>query len=106
MIWRFSSWSSMTRMRFATFRLLVVRGLGRRARSAPRDLALDAHGHLEAERRAPSDRGLHPDPAAVELDDPLRDGKPEPRPAFLPRARAVGLLELLEDPLPIRLGDP
>src|SRR5262245_28922206 len=80
--------------------------MGGRARSAPRDLALDAHGHLEAERGSPPEGRLHPDPAAVELDDPLRDGEPEPRAALLPGARAVSLLELLEDPLPVRLRDP
>src|SRR5262245_30681812 len=106
MIWRFSSWSSMTRMRFATLGSSLSTRWPSRARSAPRGLALDAHRHLEAERRSPSDDGLDPDPATVELDDALRDGESEPRPALLPRARAVGLLEFLEDPLPVRLGDP
>src|SRR5262245_24554157 len=96
----------MTRMRFATSgSSLSARGPSR-ARSAPHGLALDAPRHLEAEPGSPPGRRLHPDPSTVELDDALLDGEPEPRPAFLPRARAVGLLEFLEDSLPVRLGDP
>ena len=49
-----------------------------------------------------AERRLDPDPAAVQLDDPLGDREPEPRAALLAGARAVGLLELLEDPLPGR----
>src|SRR5512145_1259296 len=102
MIWRFSSWSSTTRMRLAT----VDSSPSRAARSGPRGLALDPHGNPEGEGRSPADRRLDPDPATVELDDPSGNGEPEPRPALLPRAGAVRLLELLEDPLPVRLGDP
>ena len=47
---------------------------------------------------------LQPDPAAVQLDDPPRQGEPEPGALGL-RGAAAALLEGLEDPLPVRLGD-
>ena len=53
-----------------------------------------------------AERGLHPDAPAVQLHDPPGDRQPEPGAALLPGAGAVGLLELLEDPLLVGLGDP
>ena len=50
-----------------------------------------------------ADLALQPHPATEQLDDPARQGEPEPG-ALLARAAAAALLEGLEDPLPVRLG--
>src|SRR5687767_1540778 len=101
---RLSSTSSMTRIR-----LLTIDPAGSRpppGSRLPAPLhrhwdaarpALDADRHGERERRPLTERGLHPQPAAVHLDDALRDGQAEPGAADLARAGVVDLLELLED---------
>src|SRR6476469_271105 len=54
----------------------------------------------EAERAAPADLAVTPDPAAVHLDEALRERKPEPR-SFLVSGTGLRLLKLLEDPVEI-----
>ena len=53
-------------------------------------------GNLEREDRTVARAGVHPEPATVHLDDPPRDGEPEPGAALGLGDRIVGLLELLE----------
>src|SRR5262249_56567786 len=43
---------------------------------------------------------------AVELDEVLRDGQPEPGPAVAPGRALLDLEEALEDRRPVRLGNP
>src|SRR5262249_53194494 len=52
---------------------------------------------LHLEGRALAERRLHPDAAAVHLDNLLGDSKTEARAALRLRKRAVDLVELLED---------
>src|SRR2546422_11381330 len=86
---RLSSWSSTTRMRLLTGLLL----------------RLHPHRQREPEDRAVPRARFHPDAPPVQLDDPPGDGQPKARAALPARARAVGLLELLEDLLLVGLGD-
>jgi hypothetical protein len=64
---------------------------------------LDGQG--EREGRALAGRGLDPDATAVHLDDAPGDGQAETGAPLRARRRAVDLLELLEDPLLVGLGD-
>ena len=62
-------------------------------------------GQRERERAPLAELAVDPDPAAVQLDEPLREREAEPG-ALALRGPGVGLLELLEDPLVIFGGDP
>src|SRR6266487_2810453 len=62
-------------------------------------------GYRERERRALADRALDPDPPAVELDEPLRQGEPEAGPLARAFAGSSNLLKLLEDLSEILWGD-
>ena len=53
----------------------------------------------------PRDR-FHPDASAVHLDDAPRDGQAQAGAPLLAGIGAVGLLELVEDPLPVSRRDP
>ena len=59
------------------------------------------HPHLdrEPERAAPPWLAFDPDLAAHQIDQLLRDGKPQARAAVTPGRRPVGLLERLKDRL-------
>src|SRR5262245_33646436 len=57
-----------------------------------------ARGNLHLEGRTLAERRLHPDPAAVHLDDLLGDGEAEARAALGVGKRAVDLVKLIEDP--------
>src|SRR5262245_13286524 len=59
---------------------------------------LGSRGELHLKRRSFARRRLHPDAAAVHLDDLLGDGEPEARAALGLGKRAVDLMELIEDP--------
>ena len=61
-------------------------------------------GQREHERASLADLAVAPDPAAVHLDEALRQREPETGPFVLP-GTGVGLLELLEDPVEILGGD-
>ena len=58
----------------------------------------DLAGSVNTKRASLAELALDPDPAAVQLDEPLREREPEAGPLALLDAR-LGLLELLEDPL-------
>src|SRR4029079_1224592 len=59
----------------------------------------------EHERASLADFAVAPDATPVHLDEALRQGEPETGPFVLPRP-GLGLLELLEDPAEVVLGDP
>src|SRR5712691_4585814 len=54
-------------------------------------------GHRDVELGAPADFTLHPDAAALRLDEVPGDGKSQPRPASLARASHVHPIEALEN---------
>src|SRR5215470_4693527 len=60
---------------------------------------LGARGELHLKRRSLTRRRLHPDAAAVHLDDLLGDGEPEAGAAFGLGKGTVDLVELIEDPI-------
>src|SRR5579862_9131324 len=62
-------------------------------------------GQCEDEPAPLPELALDPDPAAVELDETLREREPETRAFALPDAD-FRLLELLEDPPLVLAGDP
>ena len=66
---------------------------------AARLAELGARGQLQLKRRSFARRRLHPDAAAVHLDDLLGDGEAEARAALGLGVRAVHLVELLKDPI-------
>src|SRR5262249_43195160 len=68
-------------------------------RRATRLAELGARGQFHLKRRSFAWRRLHPDAPAVHLHDLLGDGEPEARAALGLGKRAVGLVELLEDPI-------
>ena len=79
---------------------------GRRgARQAERSSGGLREGRGERERGAGAGLALDPELAAHQRDELRRDRQPEPRPAVLPRGRAVGLRERLEDELLLVLRD-
>src|SRR5690606_23895466 len=61
--------------------------------------AHDGRRQGEEEARALAERGLDPDIAAEAPGNAARQRQPQPRPAELPRGRAVALAELIEDQL-------
>src|SRR5262249_32261372 len=65
---------------------------------AARLAELGARGQLQLKRRSFARRRLHPDAAAVHLDDLLGDGEAEARAALGLGKGTVDLVELLEDP--------
>src|SRR6266536_5406124 len=76
-----------------------ARGITRAMRMTNNPLTFHPHRQAEREGRALPRTRLHPDPPAVQLDDPPRDRQPQTRPALRLRARVVELLERLEDRL-------
>src|SRR5215471_15375972 len=64
---------------------------------AARLAELGARGQLQLKRRSFARRRLHPDAAAVHLDDLLGDGEAEARAALGLGVGTVDLMELLED---------
>ena len=92
--------SSTTRTRQA-----ASRSGGAAAPAGPASRQAEPRG--EVERAAPARLALDPDPAAHQRDQPRRDGQAQAGAAVLPRRRAVGLREGLEDRLPAcRRGMP
>ena len=71
---------------------------------ARRHLGL-AEARREPERAALAGLARHPDLAAHQLRQPLGDGKAEPGAAIFARGRGVGLLEGLEQPPDLLLGE-
>src|SRR5215469_10404741 len=68
-------------------------------------LPLDDHRKSEHKSRALTDLRLHPDLAAVHLNDALRYGEPQAGAALLACDRIVGLLELLKQLGLVNSGD-
>jgi hypothetical protein len=64
-----------------------------------------ARGNLHLERRALAQCRLHPDAAAVHLDDLLGDGQPQTCAALGLGIGAVHLVELVKDPALMFGGD-
>src|SRR5262249_54174934 len=75
-------------------------------RGAPAPLSsLPLSGEREHEGAAFPELALDPDPATMELDEPLREGEAEAGP-LSQLAPRIGLLELLEDPDLVSAGAP
>src|SRR5260370_38118647 len=68
-------------------------------------LLVDGYRKRECKGGALAQAGLDADLAPVHLHDALDDRETEPGAALLARARRVGLLELLEYPAVVGLGD-
>ena len=75
------------------------------SRAGRRALRTRARRDRERERAADAGLALHPQPPAVQLDDPLRQREAEPGALRAGPRRATAALERLEDALLLRLGD-